>query len=579
MGFAPGPAVGWVRARCNAEVSSEAARAVADAALAGPRADEARARARLAELRPSPRQGPAPWRMHLTPESAEEEANAAAVAATMDALMTTPTLREGAVMPDACPAGPVGAIPVGGVIAAEGALHPGFRSADICCSLMTTAFDGVEPGALLDAIQAVTRFGPGGRRDGAFALPDALEERMRANLFLSGTKALAAARSQLGIQGGGNHFAYVGRSEGSGRVTLVTHHGSRGMGAALFRAGMEVDERYRRALSPDTPRGNALIPFPTEDGRLYREALGIARDWTRLNHELLHDAAARQLGRAPVDRWWNEHDFVFRDRGDLLACQGRHAGAGGPPARYRRVPDRPAEHGRADPAGRGRGRGTGLRAARGRAGTAAALRICADWPSGWARAFRRRRSSPPRPRGSMRGSPRGASTGRSCPRPTRTRTRSSARWRRRGWRASPTGSHRTGRSWRATGSATRPGGASARQRPAAAGPAQPPGGEEGGVAADGVPRLPQPSPGLRARARTSGSLARRSSSRSSISRSATRSRQSARRIAPRHALRAETGSHCIRARASHPRSAGGSASYSAIVRRRDVRSPRVIRDP
>ena len=261
MGFAPGPAVGWVRARCNAEVSSEAARAVADAALAGPRADEARARARLAELRPSPRQGPAPWRMPLTPESAEGEANAAAVAATMDALMTTPTLREGAVMPDACPAGPVGTIPVGGVVAAEGALHPGFHSADICCSLMATAFDGVEPGALLDAIQAVTRFGPGGRRDGAFALPDALEERMRANLFLSGTKALAAARSQLGIQGGGNHFAYVGRSEGSGRVTLVTHHGSRGMGAALFRAGMEVAERTGAAVARHA-QGQRLDPVP-----------------------------------------------------------------------------------------------------------------------------------------------------------------------------------------------------------------------------------------------------------------------------------------------------------------------------
>jgi hypothetical protein len=43
-------------------------------------------------------------------------------------------------MPDACPTGPEGQIPVGGVVVAKNAIHPGFHSADICCSVMLTDF-------------------------------------------------------------------------------------------------------------------------------------------------------------------------------------------------------------------------------------------------------------------------------------------------------------------------------------------------------------------------------------------------------------------------------------------------------
>ncbi|TIL63852.1 MAG: RNA-splicing ligase RtcB, partial [Mesorhizobium sp.] len=55
----------------------------------------------------------------------------------MDALLRTPTVVSGVVMPDACPAG---TIPVGGVVATRNAIHPGFHSADICCSMAITVF-------------------------------------------------------------------------------------------------------------------------------------------------------------------------------------------------------------------------------------------------------------------------------------------------------------------------------------------------------------------------------------------------------------------------------------------------------
>jgi RNA-splicing ligase RtcB len=65
-------------------------------------------------------------------------------------------------------------------------------------------------------------------------------------------------------------------------------------------------------LSPETPAHNAWIPSETDDGRSYWEALQLIRTWTKKNHFAIHDAVARHLGAKVKDRYWNEHNFVFR---------------------------------------------------------------------------------------------------------------------------------------------------------------------------------------------------------------------------------------------------------------------------
>ena len=257
------------------------------------------------------------FHVNIEAEEAVEEANVAAVLATMRALMRTPTVRGGAVMPDACPTGTDGQIPVGGVVVAENAIHPGMHSADICCSVMLTEFDDAKPKDVLDAIHQVTHFGPGGRAEGRrHTLPADLAEAFRANPFLNDERLLFAAEAHLGTQGDGNHFAFVGRSDATGRTCLVTHHGSRGVGAALYKAGMAAAERYRAAHSPATLKANAWIPADSDEGRAYWEALQLVRAWTKANHTVLHEGAAEVARAETRDRFWNEHNFVFR-RGDL----------------------------------------------------------------------------------------------------------------------------------------------------------------------------------------------------------------------------------------------------------------------
>ncbi len=263
-----------------------------------------------------------PFFSNIEAEGEAEIANLASVSHSMTELMRTPVVRSGAIMPDACPAGPPGTIPVGGVVASEG-IHPGMHSADICCSLAISVFPGTAPIDLLNAVHAVTHFGPGGRPRGAQLRPDAeLLARLEANALTRDMASIAI--EHFGTQGDGNHFAFVGSLKSTGATALVTHHGSRGPGARLYSKGMKLAERHRRELSPETLPQNAWIPADSGDGDTYWEALQLIRDWTKGNHLVIHDQAAAKLGAKVADRFWNEHNFVFR-KTDGLFYHGKGA--------------------------------------------------------------------------------------------------------------------------------------------------------------------------------------------------------------------------------------------------------------
>ncbi len=263
-----------------------------------------------------PHEVPVDYFRNIRAETEEEISNLQSVFDTMDVLMKTPTIVSGAVMPDACPTGENGQIPVGGIAVARNAIHPSMHSADICCSVMATNFGMVDPKVILDAAHSVTHFGGGGRSlEKEFRLPVGLTERIKRNVFLK--NSLTIAISHMGTQGDGNHFLFVGVSKKSGETFMVTHHGSRGFGAGLYKEGMKVAEKFRKEISPRTMPRNAWIPYETPEGQSYWEALQLIREWTKLNHSVLHEATAEAAKTKPIHNFWNEHNFVFKD-GDLF---------------------------------------------------------------------------------------------------------------------------------------------------------------------------------------------------------------------------------------------------------------------
>jgi RNA-splicing ligase RtcB len=255
-----------------------------------------------------------PFSVFLDAETDHEKENLNSVTAHMDALMRTPTIQAGAVMPDACPVGStLGTIPVGGVVACEDAIHPGFHSADICCSMAISIFKRDESiGVVMDALEKITHFGKGGRARSAGLwknLPVELKD-MHENKYLHGLEEYSMMH--FGTQGDGNHFAYVGHLKSTGSLALVTHHGSRGFGAALYKRGMAAAQKHTKIHAPRTPMHNAWIKADSEDGQAYWEALQYIETWTRGNHFIIHDLLSKKLGNRVTDRFFNPHNFVFQ---------------------------------------------------------------------------------------------------------------------------------------------------------------------------------------------------------------------------------------------------------------------------
>lgn len=274
------------------------------------------------------------YHINIIADTEQEKDNLQKVKETMEVLMKTPIVVGGAIMPDACPAGPLGTIPVGGVVITKNAIVPNFHSADICCSLMLTNLGDIDPKLVLDMAETVTHFGVGGRPRGKqFDLPIDIENEFKSNSFLKSEYLLSIAKEHLGTQGASNHFFYVGKYKSSGDTVIVTHHGSRGVGAILYKVGMKVAEKFRKEISPETPPMNAWIPFDTNEGKEYWEALQAVRNWTKQNHTVIHDEVCKKLSIKKKDRFWNEHNFVFKD-GDLFY----HA-KGATPINKRFMPD------------------------------------------------------------------------------------------------------------------------------------------------------------------------------------------------------------------------------------------------
>jgi RNA-splicing ligase RtcB len=305
-----------------------------------------------------PRASAAPLAEAIETETAEEAANVASARQRMDELLRAPVIQRGVLMPDACPSGNATAtIPVGGAIAVENAIIPGAHSADICCSMFATLFADNHPHEeLMNHLQKVTHFGAGGRPRGQQLTAPVLDEPVWDNPFLSGLRS--RAQDFLGTQGDGNHFAFLGhiqftetqhaaletaghtalaaaitRHDGNFNV-LVTHHGSRGLGADLYKRGQKAARAWCDKNTKDIPDAAAWLPAATPAGAAYWDALQYISRWTRANHTVLHDAFLNRIGQRPHAQIGNEHNFVWKRAATYLH------GKGATPA-WRDTQDRP----------------------------------------------------------------------------------------------------------------------------------------------------------------------------------------------------------------------------------------------
>lgn len=234
-----------------------------------------------------------------------------------------PVAIAGALMPDAHHGY---GLPIGGVLATENAVIPYGVGVDIGCRMCLSVFD-VNPKELTQREHYFTRelneatlFGSGSMFD-----KPADHEVMYRKEFdeLGLLKGLQSrAWKQLGSSGSGNHFVEWGEVEITERddvlgidagkyLGLLSHSGSRALGANIANHYTRIAKEKRKL--PGEAQNLAWLSLDEQEGIEYWMAMNLAGDYASACHHVIHDKVARQLGRKPLKRVENHHNFAWKE--------------------------------------------------------------------------------------------------------------------------------------------------------------------------------------------------------------------------------------------------------------------------
>lgn len=229
----------------------------------------------------------------------------------------------GALMPDAHHGY---GLPIGGVLATQDAVIPYGVGVDIGCRMCLSIFD-IDPKELVQKEQYFTRelneatlFGSGAQFARAAdheVMDDAVFSQLPLLKNLHGR-----AWKQLGTSGSGNHFVEFGTVEiktkdeilgveAGDYLGLLSHSGSRALGANIANYYTKLAISKRRL--PQEAKNLAWLNLDEEEGIEYWMAMNLAGDYASACHHVIHDKIARQLGRKPIKRVENHHNFAWKE--------------------------------------------------------------------------------------------------------------------------------------------------------------------------------------------------------------------------------------------------------------------------
>ena len=226
--------------------------------------------------------------------------------------MRLPISVAGAVMPDAHQGY---GLPIGGVLATDNAIIPYGVGVDIGCQVRLSIFRHVpfDPSALeqyLEAIVNNSRFGSGCNwQDRPADHPVLADSRWSDTPFVKNLKTTAAL--QLGTSGGGNHFVELGSLD-DGSLALVTHSGSRGVGARIADYYTKLATKQHRSLPKEVVH-LAWFTLGTELGEEYWNAMQLAGDFADACHEIIHARISAALGLKATNVIHNRHNFAWKE--------------------------------------------------------------------------------------------------------------------------------------------------------------------------------------------------------------------------------------------------------------------------
>jgi tRNA-splicing ligase RtcB len=240
----------------------------------------------------------------------------------MELAMRLPVTVAGALMPDAH-AGY--GLPIGGVLAVENAVIPYAVGVDIGCRMSLTVFDTKADylkrysHQIKEALKEYTHFG----MDGCLTFPQEHEILDRSEFQLTPLLKMLHGKAvrQLGSSGGGNHFVEFGEIElvennvlnlpQGNYMALLSHSGSRGMGAAIARHYSDIAREVCKL--PREAQHFAWLVLDTEAGQEYWMSMNLAGDFAQACHERIHINLSKALGLKAIANVNNHHNFAWKE--------------------------------------------------------------------------------------------------------------------------------------------------------------------------------------------------------------------------------------------------------------------------
>ena len=169
---------------------------------------------------------------------------------------------------------------------------------------------------------AHTKFGAGHGFHGQYKSDHAVLENETFNEIPFVKNLKDKAWSQLGSSGGGNHFVEFGIIEfeqddvllniPKGKyVALLTHSGSRGMGATI--AGQYTKMAKEVCKLPEVAKNLAYLDLKSQLGQEYWLAMNLAGDYASACHEIIHRKMQHALGAEVLTKVENHHNFAWKE--------------------------------------------------------------------------------------------------------------------------------------------------------------------------------------------------------------------------------------------------------------------------
>lgn len=243
----------------------------------------------------------------------------------MHIAMKLPVTVAGALMPDAHQGY---GLPIGGVLATKNAIIPYGVGVDIGCRMALSVYDIPESHFYENEAKykreliAHTKFGAGHGYHGRYKSSHDVLDRKEFSLTPFIKNLQDKAWSQLGTSGGGNHFVEFGiiefaekdeilNIEKGNYVALLTHSGSRGMGATI--AGHYTRLAKQICKLPQEACNLAYLDMNSQEGQEYWLAMNLAGDYASACHQVIHDKMQKAVGATVLAKVENHHNFAWKE--------------------------------------------------------------------------------------------------------------------------------------------------------------------------------------------------------------------------------------------------------------------------